>query len=374
MSDTPFEVVAVKSVERHPNADRLEIVKVFNTQFVSQIGGFHAGDLCVYFPPDMLLPERWAEALGIANYLKHSVFPNDLLQSKCRISAIRLRGVASFGFGISPLVISKALVADWCVSGPSGSPNRDGFDWENAAEGDDVTGYLGGVKYQPPELYSRRGGDSMRQAGAFHTYTNIQHAYNNASAFVVGTMVRITEKIHGTNSRVGLVTDNGPEFMCGTHHRRVKEASNGRLSLYWTPLTQDMKDMLTFISRANDDVIVFGEIYGRKIQKMDYGCTGGYRVFDISVNGKYLDWQDVYTYCGLFGIETVTVLSVRPFTPNLFDDYVDGPTSLVEPDQIKCKFKGREGIVVTPLEEQYSEVLRGRLILKAVSADYYEQV
>ena len=106
---------------------------------------------------------------------------------------------------------------------------------------------------------------------------------------------------------------------------------------------------------------------------MDYATPRGkgYRVFDISVNGEYLDWPDVHTYCSLFDIETVPVLYQGPFSPELVDRYINGPTTLADPEKIRCKFKGREGIVITPLQEQYSEQV-GRMILKAVSADYYE--
>ncbi len=271
-----------------------------------------------------------------------------------------------FGFGILPKSIADILISTvGCYSGLL-------YDWEYAHDGDDVTEYLGGVKYQPPESFNS--GDSVRQPAAFHTYTNIQHYYRNADALVVGMPVRITEKIHGSNSRVGLVKDDGFEYMAGTHHRRVTEESGGRLSLYWTPLTEDMRDMLTSISGVADDVIVFGEIYGNKIQPMDYGCPQGegYRVFDISVNGEYLTWEDVCNHCKAFNIKTVPLLYEGPFSPELIHVHVNGLTTLAEPDQIKCSFKGREGIVITPLEEQYSN--GGRLVLKAVSADYYEKV
>lgn len=361
MSDTPFEIVKVKAVEPHLQADRLEVVKVLGTQFISGKGDFQPGDLCVYFPPDMLISESMGETLGVANYLKHSVYPGDLEKSRCRISAIRLRGVASFGFGIELADLDYIL-----------NPMK---------EGDDVTGLFGGEKYQPPEV---GGGDSMRQPGAFHKYTTIQHYYRNESAILAGTPVRITEKIHGTNSRVGLVKDDGFEFMCGTHHRRVMPECKGRASLYWAPFTDDMREMLDFIAAAgydnetdgveHNDVIVFGEIYGNKIQPMDYGTARGkgYRVFDISVNGDYLNWDDVTLYCDMFGIETVVMLYCGPFRPELPEEYASGPTNLAEPDQIKCGFKGREGIVITPLIEQYSPVMNDRLILKAVSSDYYE--
>jgi hypothetical protein len=39
-------------------------------------------------------------------------------------------------------------------------------------------------------------------------------------------------------------------------------------------------------------------------------------------------------------------------------------------DNIKGAFKDREGCVITPLHEQYSDELGGRMILKSVSADY----
>jgi hypothetical protein len=46
---------------------------------------------------------------------------------------------------------------------------------------------------------------------------------------------------------------------------------------------------------------------------------------------------------------------------------------MADADDIRCKFKGREGIVITPVVEQPAAGRCGsRLILKAVSADYYE--
>jgi hypothetical protein len=42
---------------------------------------------------------------------------------------------------------------------------------------------------------------------------------------------------------------------------------------------------------------------------------------------------------------------------------------LSQPEQLG-KFKGREGVVVTPVKEQFSPVLGDRLILKSVSVDY----
>ena len=51
---------------------------------------------------------------------------------------------------------------------------------------------------------------------------------------------------------------------------------------------------------------------------------------------------------------------------------MNGPTTVCGEGEIKCSFKGREGVVITSLKEQFDESLQGRLILKAVSPDYYQ--
>ena len=355
MSDTPIEVVVVEAVEAHPHADRLEVVTVLGTKFISGKGDMTVGDHCVYFPPDMLIDPEVAVELGVDAYLKHALYTEHFVKTKCRIGAIRLRGIPSFGFGIP---VAKLPVQYPIIRG----------------EGADVTELFGGVKYQPPVHQSMRGGNQAPCPEEFHTYTKIQHYYRNARYLKEGTVVRVTEKLHGTNSRVGLIhVDAAGEFMWGSH--RTRKAGAG--SVYAIPLSPDMREMIQVISsdKREHDVIVFGEIYGAGVQPMDYG-TGlgrGYRVFDISVDGEYLDWDDVKLYCNMFDVETVPVLYEGAFFPTMISQFIDGPTTMADPDDIRCKFKGREGIVITPVVEQPAGGRCGtRLILKAVSADYYE--
>lgn len=351
MSDTPIEVVVVEAVEAHPHADRLEVVTVLGTKFISGKGDLKVGERCVYFPPDMLIDPEVAVTIKVDAYLKHAIYKDHFVKTKCRIGAIRLRGIPSFGFGIATAHI------------PICYDVYDSVGW-------DATEAFGGVKYQPPTRL--HGGNQAPCPEEFHRYTNIQHYYRNAKYLKKCTAVRITEKLHGTNSRVGLInTDNGPEFMWGSH--RTRKA--GEASVYALPLTTDMRDMIRFISCGELNVIIFGEIYGAGVQAMDYGLGmgRGYRVFDISLDGVYLDWTDVKSFCELYDIETVPVLYTGAFLPELIDQFIDGPTTMADADDIRCKFKGREGIVITPLIEQPAGGKCGsRLILKALSADYYE--
>ena len=70
MSEITVTIERIEAIEPHPNADKLEIAKVAGTQTLIVKGQFRAGDLCVYFPPDILLPGDVSEALGVAKYLK----------------------------------------------------------------------------------------------------------------------------------------------------------------------------------------------------------------------------------------------------------------------------------------------------------------
>ena len=55
----------------------------------------------------------------------------------------------------------------------------------------------------------------------------------------------------------------------------------------------------------------------------------------------------------------------------IIEQYTSGPCVLCE--NPTTKFKGREGIVITPVQEQYDPIIR-RKILKSVSVDYLEAV
>lgn len=333
MSETYTEIVEVSAVRPHPNADRLEIANVKGATVVVQKGAFHPGEKAVWFPPNMVVPDKAAEALGVKQYLKGGNI----------VGACRLRGQPSYGF-LAPL--------------------------RELPVGANVDAAFGTAKYEPPP---RDWGDAECDHLAFHKYTDIQNILRFPDAIPVGTPVRITEKIHGSNSRVGLIKG---ELMAGSNKVRRKPPADGNYggSRYWWPLSNKrLVEMLRGLSVNTDQgVIVFGEIFGRGVQDMDYGVPGphGYRIFDISVDGRYLDWDRVEALCDAFELQTVPVLYTGPYSPELIEQFTDGPTTVIEPDQVKCNYKGREGIVITPLVETHSDVLGGRLILKSVSIDY----
>ena len=85
MSNSTHDVVVVKlgPPEVHPNADRLEIHRIFDAyRCVSQKGLYKEGDLVAYIPPDNVVPDTEDFAW---------------LEGKRRIKAKKLRGVISYG-------------------------------------------------------------------------------------------------------------------------------------------------------------------------------------------------------------------------------------------------------------------------------------
>jgi len=341
MSETRITIEEVASVQDHPNADRLSVIRVLGYQVITGRDQFKVGDLVVYFPPDILIP--CARELGVEKYMKHATYPGDSGKSQCRVAAARLRGVPSYGF------VHR---------------NQDEIIIANI--GTDVTNHFKGIKYEPPV---REGaGDAASEFGTFHRYTIIENIQRYPNLIEEGTPVIITEKIHGTNCRVGLCRANGELiYMAGSHKIPRKEGPG----LYWSFMDDNMRQMLSHISDdfGCADVIIFGEIFGQGVQDLTYGQTGkSFRAFDISVNGTYLNHSEMESLCLEYGIPMVPVLHRGSFNHAVIEKHTHGDTTFVTSD----KFTGREGIVIRPQTETIDHMGR-RVILKSISADYLDR-
>ncbi len=347
MSKTIISVESVKSVDSHPNADRLDVIQVLGFQVITQRGNLRVNDTVVYFPPDILIPPDTSGRFGVTNYLKHAVFPGDLEKSQCRVGATRLRGVPSYGF---------------CVSiENSGLPS-------STAIGTNVTDMFQAHKYVAPIRMGA--GDAECELDGFHKYTNIENYQRYPGAFRLDESVVVTEKLHGTNCRLGLVCEKTGDFVfcAGSHSVRRKQGTG----LYWKFMSEPVMSLLLDLCKDHsNDVVLFCEIFGPGVQDLDYGLTEkSMRVFDISVNGIYMSANDMLSACNTHGLLTVPLLFCGEFCPDIVEEFTYGDTTF---DGVRGKFKGREGCVIRPTTEQFSDIIGGRLILKSVSADYRDR-
>jgi RNA ligase (TIGR02306 family) len=324
-------VTTIGKVRRHPNADALDIAEVLGWQVVVPKGRYSEGDKVVYFAPDSVLPLEVSERFGVTKYL-----------SKGRIRCAKLRGEPSFGLVVDP----------------------DDAGW---ALGENVAGYYGATKYEPPLRPSA--GDSAPSHPLFWQYTEIENMRNFPDVLQDGEAVIVTEKVHGTNCRTGVIEG---EVMAGSKALRRKYPQNGRLesSLYWFPHSlEPVQGLLRHLSEeeAHRQVILFGEVYGSKVQSFTYGLKGqiGFRAFDLLVDGKYVDWEEFARLCEACGVTYVPIVAQGPFSLDWVRQLSNGDTLV--PGAAGSNI--REGVVVKPLSERTDPTV-GRVILKYLSDDY----
>ncbi|MBI2633345.1 MAG: hypothetical protein HYW78_03055 [Parcubacteria group bacterium] len=368
MSSLIIEVCTIDEVKPHPNADRLAIAVVkgwetcigYNPE--TKQAQFKKGDKCTFIPPDSVLPIALAERLNVAQYCVVAKKDDQGFPTHYRVRAARLRSVPSYGFVIA------VENNQWNVG-------------ENVANFYDIT------KWEPPE--PPNDGEQAHSTPGFHKYVEIENWQNFPNLFQEGEEIVITEKIHGKNCRVAYVVIernyNGEgsvrsEFFCGSHNYARKQFdTQGRISDFWKPLEycEGLKELLLFLSGdGNQSVIVFGEIFGADHQDTSYGVKKGdqgFRVFDISIDGMYLGFDRKKEVCEKFNVPMVSILYRGPYSVEIVRRSTDGPTTMCAQEQAG-KFKGREGIVITPVKERiaqnFGETGFGRVILKSKSVDF----
>ena len=369
MSELKVLAKRIVDIKHHPNADKLDHAKVNGWEVIVPRNSFEENELVIFIPPDAILNESLHTFLGVTKYCADLPKIDGERPTSKRVKAARLRGERSFGIVVSLAQIYKYLPTHHsCLHQYIKTIKLD----------DDFTTYLKITKYEPIEKC--QDGDSEKQNPFFHKYTSIEKWQNYTNILEEDEQVVVLSKIHGQNIRVGyLDTPQYSGWVAGSHRIQRKEKdAHDRDSKFWLPLKDNnLKKLITAIKEGpdNDNIIVFAELYGDGIQDMTYDCQPGeikYRVFDISVNREYKNWQYVQNMCCLFDVPLVPIIYLGPYSSSLINAYTDGPCLVCHPDKIRSKFKGREGIVIKPTTERKSKDLPedGRVILKSVSVDY----
>lgn len=324
MSTLIVEVCKIEQVLSHPNADALELSHIKGWQCVVPKGKYAAGDLVTYIPIDAVIPAEHSDRWGITKYLSNG-----------RVRCARLRGEPSFGVII----------------------DREDPSW---AEGRDVQEFYGITKYVPPVKISA--GDAEDAHPLLVEYTDVENLRNFPDVLTDGEDVVVTEKLHGTNCRVALIEG---ELMAGSMSVRRRRPERLADSLYWQPLAlPGVENLLRDFGQAHRQVILFGEVFGSKIQSLNYGQVGtlGFRAFDLMRDGKYVDAADFEAACARFGVPTVPALYRGPYSLTGVKALSEGNTTLGA-DHI------REGVVVKPARERVDPKV-GRVCLKYIGDPY----
>lgn len=359
-ADFGVKVVEIEAVDKHPNADRLDLVQIKGWSCVAGRDSYKVGDLAVYFPIDSILPAS----------VEANIFGPDakVKLSKSRVKTIRLRGA-----------ISQGLLVNFDDLGISRYPL-----------GTDLTEKLGVIKYEPPASGSGCSFGVTNRVGYrqsnpnFHKYTDMSHFKNYPELFDDGEGVSITEKIHGTSWRAGWLPTSANtfwkkvkkffglfpayEFVYGSRNVQLQEKKykQGKTGFYESNVYLDIVKAYNIREKMLPDEVLYGEVYGDSIQKdYTYGCAPGERKFvayDVMKNGEWLDPLDFEILCDSRGIPRVPKLYEGPFSRLIASQLVDGDSVLASEQKV------REGIVIKPLKEQRNYI--GRKMLKYISDSY----
>ena len=329
-SDFGVFVSTIENIKPHENADKLEIATIKGWQVVVPIGAYKAGDHVLYVPIDAVVPLEISDKWGVTQYLHRQ-----------KVRAARLRGEMSFGF-IAPIEEINGSIPEINT---------------------DVSEFYGIIKYVPQDLNVRLSqGEAEKQNPKFFKYTKIYNYRNFPDIFIDGESVVATEKLHGTSTRGGIVSGEETEKYCvGSHNVQKRIGSD---SLYEMTLSAPgVEACLNGLhEKTGGDVIIYGEIFGYKIQDLQYDLkTVEVMFFDISINGEYMDYGEFLYECAKYGIKHVPLIYSGPFNEEKLWGMAAGKSTIA--NHIK------EGIVIKPGHER-TDPSCGRVILKMISNEY----
>ena len=333
-------------VHPHPDADALELAQVGLYRAVVAKGAYRTGDYAVYIPEQAVLPAELIEELGLTGRLAGS--------AKDRVRAVRLRGELSQGIVCRP----AAVVADLATA---------------HADGADFAELLGITKWVPPIPPTMSG--QLESGADLLPWVDIENLRRFPGIFAPGEPVVITEKIHGTcclmtySAATGAVQVSS-KGLAAQQFALVEDERN----LYWRAVrAYGLPDVAARLAErlGASRVGLFGEVYGAGVQDLGYGANGrstelGYAVFDVSVDDgtgqvRWLDPAELLD-------------GELPLVPRLFEGPFDIERVLALAEGVETvSGQGlhiREGVVIRPRTERYSEVLGGRAVAKAVGSAY----
>lgn len=214
-------IVEVKELRPHPNADKLQLLHIFETDTCVGLD-VKIGDIGLYVPSDIKLGERFCQVNGLLRQKDENGNPvgNGYLDPQKRnVKAIKLRGQRSDG-----IYLPLTSLTDFCKI-------------SDLKVGDQITVLNGEViceKYIPRVNPSNWSGTPHIKAAKknicplFSEHVETEQLAYNLEKFKTGDIVQLTLKMHGTSQRTGnlpVIHERKQNFIQRLFHRPVKTYS-----------------------------------------------------------------------------------------------------------------------------------------------------
>lgn len=328
-------VVAIDAVEKHPNADALDICTIGGWRCVTKLNEYVPGDLAVYCSIDSFIPHDLAPFLSNGSQPReyHGVLGN-------RLRTVKLRGQVSQGL---LLPLSSATQ----------------FTEAPLQAGDDVSELLNIQKYEPP-VPAQLAGEARGVFPSFIQKTdqerlqNLAHGEESVWSIQPSTW-EVTEKLDGASMTVYVCRDD--QGVCSRNYNLRETQGN---SLWETARRLCLLEKLATTGR---ELALQGELIGHGVQGNPYKISGhDFRVFDIFDidSGQYLLPHERTQLCEQLEITHVPVLYTADHLLPMWEllKSAEGKSQLFSKAE-------REGLVYKHAHKQVSfKAISNRFLLK----------
>jgi RNA ligase (TIGR02306 family) len=350
-------VTRINEIKPIEGADNIEQAVVGGWNCIIQKGQYVENDLVVVATTDAVIPQELSDTMNVTNYLRKGQ----------RVRTVKLRGVYSECLLI-PLKYIPLM--------------------ENYYDGKDMMFTMNIYKYEPPAIQIQlASGRKLKyhqnqNFGIYYKFPNIKNVNGMFNEF---DEVEVTRKIHGTNARFGIVKKNKLslwdkvkrffgdkwveyEYVYGSHNVEKGSDTQGFYDTdVWRTVAEKYKireklwhlfKNLQDVYKIDSGIVIYGEIYGPGIQKnYDYGLKEiQYAGFDVTIDGKYIPCSTSRTFHKMLSLDSVPVLTVDYWTPDLQNDYLF--------DKIEGTKVPHEGIVIKSTDGDR------RKVAKVINPDY----
>jgi hypothetical protein len=319
-----IQTVTIKEVNPANNSDNLDIVTFHEIgwEVLTQRGSKKAGDKVVFLPPESVLPFELSEILEVTKYL-----------STGRLRVAKLRGNRSEGLIVDENIVNPYIpyILKW-----EGKP----------------------TVHMKGQRLSRK--DTHPDFQRFYKMPNIMNASNLLRP---GDKLYVSEKIHGTNVRFGLMRSlfwlttikkmiyylekflekfvSKHHLYVGSHNVTLKDSKENRKNnLYWKTILD-----LGLANNLPDGYIFFGEIFGPGVQHLHYGQEKpNLKLFAAMKDGEYIPVHEFMELCEKYNLPRVNFTRIDYETLEQIRELANSPSEITESHM-------REGIVIVKADD-----------------------
>lgn len=335
-------VVRIDAVEKHPNADSLDICTVGGWRVVTKLGEYNAGDLAVFAEVDAFIPHE------LAPYLSKGKEPREFNGIKGeRLRTVRLRGELSQGL----LLPFNETLADYARDfDDDGQPFWIGPE-DFFQVGEDVADVLGIQKWEAP-VPAQLAGVMRGNFPVGVPRTDAERVQNLGAELQQwisdDIQFEVTTKLDGSSMTV---TNINQDVQVCSRNLSLKLDQEGNS---FVDLAKSL-GLIEKLAAYDREIAIQGELIGPGIQRNQEQLTAHdfyvFEVYDVKA-GKYLDSAARQQLCEAFSLKHVPILhesiSLKELSIASIDDalkFAEGPSLNPKANREGVVFKNADGSI-----------------------------